>query len=301
MVTASVILITYNSERTLQNTLDSILNQEGRGELFNLELIVVDDCSTDNTIEILKSNKISFYSNVRHSGGPNKGRNLALEIASGDYICFMDHDDVWMSDKLISQLKAAHFAPIITCGYCIIDKSESKVIQRSSRNSDPILYTENETFLAKLTRKNKSQNTYLSTFMIHKTLKCHLFEEHFGMCDFDWILKIFENNRSVEIPKVLMKRYVSLENLSLQEDYRKKDYYYSLFTLEKYEEKYPKQVAVGMKKVNGSRARYFYLIDKMKSARSYFLKGPIDLKTICFYITTFFGSALIRKSFRFFG
>ena len=60
MIKVSVILTTYNSENHLNEVITSINNQLGRGELFEIELIVVDDCSTDATIEILKENNIVY-------------------------------------------------------------------------------------------------------------------------------------------------------------------------------------------------------------------------------------------------
>ena len=60
MVKVSVILTTYNSEKQLQKVLDSILNQKGIDKDFKLELLVVDDCSTDSTNKILQNNNIKF-------------------------------------------------------------------------------------------------------------------------------------------------------------------------------------------------------------------------------------------------
>ena len=70
-----------------------------------MELIVADDCSTDNTIKILKSEKIPFLSTKINSGGPNKGRNIALKKCTGDYICIADHDDIWFPDKIEKLLR----------------------------------------------------------------------------------------------------------------------------------------------------------------------------------------------------
>ena len=99
MKKVSVIITTYNSEKVIQSTLDSILNQEGINELFELEIIAVDDCSSDHTTAILSKNNISFFSTTSNSGGPNKGRNIALKKATGDYTCIVDHDDIWHSNK----------------------------------------------------------------------------------------------------------------------------------------------------------------------------------------------------------
>ena len=100
----SVILTTYNSANFIQRTLNSILSQQGKGSVFELELLVIDDASTDNTPHILARNNIVYISNSENSGGPNKGRNIGLKIATGDYICFCDHDDAWEPSKIIRQL-----------------------------------------------------------------------------------------------------------------------------------------------------------------------------------------------------
>ena len=62
MISVSIILTTYNSGDQLLEVINSITNQNGIGIDFSIELIVVDDCSTDNTLEILKNNNIQFFS-----------------------------------------------------------------------------------------------------------------------------------------------------------------------------------------------------------------------------------------------
>ena len=100
MVKVSVILTTYNSESQIQQVIDSILGQDGREEIFKLELLVVDDCSTDNTQDILSANNIKFLTTSKNTGGPNHGRNIALSKCTGDYICISDHDDIWFPHKI---------------------------------------------------------------------------------------------------------------------------------------------------------------------------------------------------------
>ena len=95
MIKVSVILTTYNSENKIQEVIDSIHKQEGKDELFELELLVVDDCSTDATQAILLKNNINFQFTSKNTGGPNHGRNIALSICTGNYICIADHDDIW--------------------------------------------------------------------------------------------------------------------------------------------------------------------------------------------------------------
>lgn len=98
----SVILPTYNRGYVLKRAVDSVLAQT----YSNLELIVIDDGSTDNTQELLAS-----YSDPRlkvvvpgKNGGPAAARNRGLEVARGDFIAFQDSDDEWLLEKLERQL-----------------------------------------------------------------------------------------------------------------------------------------------------------------------------------------------------
>lgn len=305
MKKVTVVVTTYNSEKCIQKTLDSIFNQKGLEKEFELELIVVDDCSDDNTIDILRDNNIPFLSTGKNSGGPNKGRNMALGAATGDFICITDHDDEWNENKIISLLPHLENAPIVTSGYTLIDRKKNvetpRVNQTKNIGQNHIFYEPNVTFLNKLTKSLKGQNTYLGSIMYRSELKNILFEENFGMVDFDWVLRLFHQKSSIEICDSLYHRFVDESNLSLNEDFRRKDYYYSLMFIETYEKLYPAEVKISRKKINGSRARYFYLVNDMKNARSYFLKSGINFKSIGYYLTTFWGAKYIKRKFNVFG
>ena len=304
MNVVSIILTTYNSEKYLQKVIDSIDNQEGRDELFSIELIVVDDKSTDKTTEILAENNIPFISTGANSGGPNKGRNIGLKKVSGEYICIMDHDDEWYPDKLISQLPYLNKVPIVTSGYSIIYHENHKIIDRvniEKSNNSFILYDKNFTFLSKLGKSKTGQYTYMGSIIYKSELKDILFEEEFGMLDFDWLLKLFYNQVSVEVCKTLYRRNVHCSNLSLYEPYRINDFYFSLKTINKYSSKYPEIVQRGIKRIHGSMARYYYFIEDMEKARSYFRKSALNLKNILYYITTFVGYRYIKNKFQVFG
>ena len=89
----SVIIPCYNVEKCLEECLDSVLKQT-----FNdFEVICVEDCSTDNTLDILQKYKNKLSIHVVHNDA-NKGqaesRNIGLKLAKGDYIYFLDSDDI---------------------------------------------------------------------------------------------------------------------------------------------------------------------------------------------------------------
>lgn len=99
----SVIIPTYNGEHTIERAIKSVLNQKGD---FDIEILICDDQSTDKTIEkTLDYPNVKVFFNDVHTGGPNAGRNLGIENATGDYIAFLDQDDEWLPDKLLTQFK----------------------------------------------------------------------------------------------------------------------------------------------------------------------------------------------------
>lgn len=299
----SVIITTYNSSKYIQRMINSILNQDGYGLTFDIELIVVDDCSTDNTVELLKAYNLILIQNSKNSGGPNKGRNLGLKRASGNYICIADHDDEWKKDRIMSVLPFLEKVPIVSSGYTLIDQQTNTTTERVANFNEEnhLFFDVNSTFLKKLQKSLKGQNTYLGSLVYSKDLKNILFEENFGVVDFDWILRLFHKQSSIEVCRSLYNRYVYGNNLSLNEQYRRKDFYFSLFSIEEYQNLYPKETRIAYKKIHGSRARYFYLMNNMKMARCYFLKSQLSLKNIAYYITTYFGSKYVRKKFNIFG
>lgn len=92
----SVIIPTYNRADKLNNCLNSVFNQTYK----NIEIIVCDDGSTDNTMEIVKKFSGVKYIFMENSGGPSKPRNIGIEYATGDVIAFLDSDDQWYPEKL---------------------------------------------------------------------------------------------------------------------------------------------------------------------------------------------------------
>ena len=101
----TVIIPTYNSVEFLDSTIASIMNQSIGFE--NIELIIVDDCSTDDTEIVVRSfqdQRIHYYKNVENSGAAIS-RNRALREAKGRWIAFLDSDDLWLPNKLDRQIK----------------------------------------------------------------------------------------------------------------------------------------------------------------------------------------------------
>ena len=298
MKKVSAIIATYNSADTISRTISSILGQQGIDSEFEMEVIVVDDHSTDNTLEIVDGAGIIHYSTSKNSGGPNTGRNIGLRKATGDYICIVDHDDEWKPDRIISLLPHLDRVPVVSSGYTRIDIKTGRRTDFLNHKPDRILYyAPNETFLSKLKRSKSGQGTYIGSLMYRRELSNVGFEEHFGCVDYDWLLRLFQNNDSIEVNRPLYLRYVEGDNLSLNPRYREMDYQHSLKFIETLAENHPNEVALAKKRINGTRARYHYVMGEMNLAREYFKKSEFSLKTLAYYLTTFVGSDLVNKNF----
>lgn len=100
----SIIMPSYNTADYIAESIQSVLEQS----YTDWELIVVDDCSTDNTDEVIKpyltDGRIKYFKNEKNSGAA-VSRNHALREAKGKWIAFLDSDDLWMPDKLEKQIR----------------------------------------------------------------------------------------------------------------------------------------------------------------------------------------------------
>ena len=102
MPEVSIITPCYNSANFIQETVSSVLKQT----FTDWEWIITDDCSQDNTVELLKSindSRIKIFSTEKN-GGAGKARNISLKNAKGRYITFLDADDIWENNFLTEML-----------------------------------------------------------------------------------------------------------------------------------------------------------------------------------------------------
>ena len=139
MYKVSVIVPVYNSEKYIKKCLDSLINQS----LKDIEIILIDDGSTDNSLEIIKkySNK---YPNIKYKTKENEGqavaRNVGIDMATGEFISFVDSDDYidtsMLENLYLNSLK--NNSDIVICNY--FEEYENKKIPRDSLyiNADTI-------------------------------------------------------------------------------------------------------------------------------------------------------------------
>jgi glycosyltransferase involved in cell wall biosynthesis len=187
----SVIIPTYQSAQFIRETIDSVLAQTYK----DYEVIVVDGKSTDGTVEILKSYSNRIRIVIQDGKGIANARNVGILMSEGEYVAFVDSDDVWLPDKLSIQVK-------------FLDEKSSRV---GLVYSDAWLFPEDDvgktSYLAnkrafqigkprkgKITRQLFAENFIpASTVMIRKFCfeEVGLFDESFMLCeDIDMWIRI---------------------------------------------------------------------------------------------------------------
>lgn len=124
----SIIIAAYNIEKYIEKSIESVLSQTFK----DYELIVIDDCSTDGTVDIIEKYKdqITFLKHKKNKflGGV---RNTGIEVANGEYIIFLDGDDFLNNDNVLEKLDhliGNQEIDVIYMGFEIIGKKKGKII-----------------------------------------------------------------------------------------------------------------------------------------------------------------------------
>ncbi|TVQ14639.1 MAG: glycosyltransferase [Leptolyngbya sp. DLM2.Bin27] len=129
----SVVIPAYNAEKTIKFTLESVLSQT----YSDFELIIINDGSQDATLSIInqfKDRRVRVFSH--ENSGPQKSRNRGINQATGEYISFIDADDLWTPDKLEQQLKRIEANPEVSVVYSWSDEiNEHGMVTRSGQRS----------------------------------------------------------------------------------------------------------------------------------------------------------------------
>ncbi len=149
-IKVSVIIPVYNVEPYLKECLNSIINQT----LKDIEIICIDDCSTDNSYQILeeyskKDNRIIILKNEKNTGGPSTARNKGIDLAKGDYLYFIDSDD-YIENNFLEEMynTAKEYNTDIVSNLNIIEN-----------NNNNYIYYQHSIY--NILKKNKLKNTCL--------------------------------------------------------------------------------------------------------------------------------------------
>ena len=195
MTQISVIIPTYNRAETILKTIDSVLMQEG----CTFEIIIVDDCSSDNTKEIIKeqTNNQVFYYCLNINSGPQVARNYGAKKACSDLLVFLDSDDLLLADSLSQRINYFRFNPNCESAY-----SNYKVSFKTKNEDDYIkLVNHNQLSYPDVLKSLSVVPT--SAFMIKKDTFDIIngFDVNLPSCqDDDIIIRCFSRNTCEYIP-----------------------------------------------------------------------------------------------------
>ena len=203
----SVIIPSYNRAGTIRNAVESVLNQT----YADLELLVVDDGSTDNTEQVVNSIRDE---RVRYIRQPvNKGacvaRNRGIQEIKGEYIAFQDSDDVWAADKLEKQMRTLQEtgADMVYCGMTRHLGGKSRYFPSDQKPNQSL------TLKALLTKNKISTQTIL---IKKEAAEKVLFDESFRrLQDWDFSTRVLLNGYAVAyLPEALVTATVQTDSIT---------------------------------------------------------------------------------------
>lgn len=202
----SVIIPAYNRAATIKRAVDSVLCQT----YPDIEVIVVDDGSTDNTAEIVNEyddNRVQLIRQKEH-GGASKARNTGIASAKGEYIAFQDSDDEWFPDKLRCQIELMECEKFQAC-YCahnLIEKGKETI-------TIPPGYQDTDKYQIHLREVLRRINaigtpTLVITQGLLEQLGTQCFDEELPrMQDYDLVIRIIKMTEIGYVNKVLVNLY----------------------------------------------------------------------------------------------
>lgn len=181
----SIIMPAYNAEKFIEQAILSVQNQTVK----DWELLVIDDCSTDSTIEIVEKiksmdSRIKLLKNKENLGSA-KTRNYGFELARGKYVALLDSDDYWYPLKLEKQIVKleTECADLVYCSYAIVDENRNKCckdfIVPNRANLQTILV--------------KSVVSCSTALMTIELVKKHHFNEEFYHEDYVYWLEVLQS------------------------------------------------------------------------------------------------------------
>ena len=215
----SVIIPLYNRQDTIQRAVDSVLSQS----YSNIEVLVVDDGSTDHSIEMLEKyhndNRVRIFCQ-EYNQGANAARNRGIREAKGDYIAFHDSDDEWLPDKLEKQIKRMEYGDF-QVSFCAFKRQYPKTIQIIPDISEQLSSD-------KIKERLKKANIVgTPTLVIHREVvhEIGIFDEEMPrLQDYELAIRIAQKFDICFVNEVLVIEYqlegcISLNQKSLHEAY----------------------------------------------------------------------------------
>jgi glycosyltransferase involved in cell wall biosynthesis len=285
MAKVSILMNGYNAQKYLKEAIDSIYAQT----FEDWEIVFIDNCSTDNTKQIVDGydNKIRYYK-TKENIQLGAARNFGLQYCKGEYIAFLDTDDIWLETKLEKQIKIMEEnkeSHLCYGGVIYIDKNSDEIGRFL-----PVSDSEN-VFAQQL----KRYEINMQSVVLRNNDNIKFNEKLKHSPDFDLFMKII-SKYEVSIIKEYIVKYRKLENSLTSKNIavwwsEMKYTLDNIFQDLSLKEKYRKEYEYAYAKVAYNKARYLISIDKKDEASHELAKYKfVDIKYFILYIVSLFPS-----------
>lgn len=198
----SVVMPVYNGERYLAESIESILKQN----VDRIELIIVDDGSTDRTSSIIHEYGQACQYVCQEHRGASAARNRGVNLAKGDFIAFNDADDIWSPDKLSVQLQAFATDPDLDMVFGLIEQFHSPELS--------------EAFKIRVHCPKSHEGQSIVSMLIKKTsfFSIGLFSENWAIGELiDWFIRAKEKHLTyVTVPQIVLYRRLHENNMGIR-------------------------------------------------------------------------------------
>lgn len=286
----SVIIPNYNREKTIKHSILSVINQTYK----NIEIIVVDDNSSDNSKELLMEltnqyKNLKVYFNNKNKGA-NFSRNKGAELSTGEYIAFLDSDDQFLPRKIERQME-------------ILDRLKNNDIGIIFTNmlikNKPMLHYKSDSFINIEDIIFRNRLGGFSSVLMKKDVFFEvgkLDEELLSCQDWDMYLKVLSKYSGYIISDPLVKYY--LQDDSISKNFNKViQGHNAIFNKIKKINNVKllvneKQLVYNQKLLLGDIYRRFGMFDEARRNYRYCIKYKKDIRTIIYIFSTLFGKRL---------
>jgi len=230
----TVITPLYNAEKYISETIESVINQTYQ----NWKMIIVDDCSTDKSCDIVKvfekkDDRIKLIESEVNFGGPARPRNIGLDNAKGEYIAFLDADDVWLPEKLERQVELLERDSLIdivhSLAYTIDTRGKKIGVFNNQKTFNKLKYIMNPMNILLI-----SNYININTVLMRNNSNVKFREDKFLVALEDWVFWIdnkFSSKKEYLINEYLINYRVdinSISNRGTDKSYRKAFYLYAI-------------------------------------------------------------------------
>jgi len=283
MAKVSILMNGYNSQKYLQEAIDSVYAQTFK----DWEIIFIDNCSTDNTAKIVKSynGKIKYYKTSKNMP-LGEARNFGLKYCKGEYLAFLDTDDIWLEDKLKKQVELLDRDDAFQMCYggaIWIDENGKEINRDLPKAKGGSVFAQN------LIRYEINMQTVL----IRNNINIYFNTSMEFSPDYDLFMRILSRYRVGVLREPLVKYRKLLNSLTSKKIERWAiEMQNSLDNIFKnnlnLKEKYSKEYSLAYAKVGYYYAQYYVNVNDMKKARlSLFKYKFLDKRYLFLYLLTF--------------